>query len=144
MKILNLLMAMGIVGLAARYMPAFADTAPLAFGVTADSANTPNTVVYRDASGNTSVTVQAGAIDTSKIGAAAVTTAKLADGAVDTAKLGTSAVTAIKIAAGAVDTGKLTFAGSGMTATSVLCVRSDNKIGICTSVVGVTGLCTCN
>lgn len=90
-------------------MPAGASTVNPASNVTADSANTPGTIVLRDAAtGSADITLAAGNVDTAKIAADAVTAVKILNGVIDSSKL----------AAGSVDTGRL--GTDSVTAASIL------------------------
>lgn len=86
-----------------------------ASNVTADTANTPGTLVLRDPStGATSVTLQSSAIDTAKI------------------------------AVGSIGTSKLQGMPSSVSNGSALCAKPDGNgsIGVC-STTPTNGVCTC-
>ena len=110
-------------------------TAKIANGAVTNSKLADNSVTTAKiaATAVTEVKIEDGAVTTAKIAATAITEVKLEDGAVTTNKIGDNAAT----------TGKILLA-TDMPNGSALCVRSDQKLGVCADAVGGAGTCTCN
>lgn len=121
MKYLNFAIVILTAKLFFAFSSANAETVNPASNVTADTANTPGTIVLRDSStGATNITVQSGAIDTAKLATdsviaakilnATIDSSKLATGSVDTNRIGVDAVTTAKILNASVNTAKISTA----------------------------------
>lgn len=106
------------------------------FARDAGSAASADLSIYALDAGNVQCT---GCIDTARLGALAVTTAKIAGGAVTATELGAGAVTSAKLAAGAVDT---TALGAGAVTSAKLGAGAVDSTALGTGAVTTAKLAT--